>query len=120
MAKIMPMKELALAVRDQGAVRIIELAGFLDAHNSADLAASLDAALKAGVVRVVLDMKALQYMGSAGIEALISRLGRFRDKGGDLRLAAPAAKVVKVFDLLGLTSVLNIHPSAAEALAAFQ
>lgn len=113
------MKELAIAVRDHGAVRVIELAGFLDAHNAADLSDKLDEALRDKALRVVLDMAALNYMGSAGIEAIISRLGRFRDQGGDLRLAAPAAKVVKVFDLLGLTTVLNIHASTPEAVAAY-
>ena len=114
------MKELAVAVRSAGSVRVITLTGFLDAHNSAELAGALDDALKAKQLRVVLDLSALQYMGSAGIEAIISRLGRFREGQGDIRLAAPADKVVKVFDLLGLTSILSLHQDAAAAIAAYK
>ena len=96
------MKELSVAVRSAGAVRVITLTGFLDAHNSAELAGALDEALKTKQFRVVLDLSSLQYMGSAGIEAIISRLGRFREGQGDIRLAAPAVKVVKALRLTGL------------------
>ena len=113
------MKELSVAVRGAGPVRVITLTGFLDAHNSTELAGALDEALKAKQYRVVLDLAALQYMGSAGIEAIISRLGRFREAQGDIRLAAPAVKVVKVFDLLGLTSILSLHADAGAAIAAY-
>jgi anti-anti-sigma factor len=108
------MKELSVAVRDDGPVRVIELNGFLDAHNSLDLCQALDAALQAKRYRV-----ALQYMGSAGIEAIISRLGRYRDQKGDIRLAAAAPKVIKVFELLGLAGIISFHASAKEAVAAF-
>ena len=113
------MKELTVAVRDAGPVRVIELHGFLDAHNSQELCNKLDEALAGGAMRVVLDLKGLHYMGSAGIEAIISRLGRFRDRKGDIRLAAAAPKVLKVFELLGLASIISFHPAAAEAAAAF-
>ena len=113
------MKELSVAIRDDGAVRVIELTGFLDAHNSQELCLALDAALSAKLYRVALDLQGLQYMGSAGIEAIISRLGRYRDQKGDIRLAAAAPKVIKVFELLGLAGIISFHPSAKEAVAAF-
>ena len=113
------MKELSVAIRDDGPVRVIELTGFLDAHNSQELCLALDAALAAKIFKVALDLKGLQYMGSAGIEAIISRLGRYRDQKGDIRLAAAAPKVVKVFELLGLAGIISFHASAKEAVAAF-
>jgi anti-anti-sigma factor len=113
------MKELSVAQRDEGPVRVIELTGFLDAHNSLELCQALDATLKAKRYHAALDLKGLQYMGSAGIEAIISRLGRFRDQQGDIRLAAAAPKVIKVFELLGLAGIINFHPSVKEAVAAF-
>lgn len=114
------MKELSLSARTEGSVRVISLTGFLDAHNSRELSGRLDEALKDKAFRVVLDMAGLTYMGSAGIEAIISRVGRFRDQGGDIRLAAPAPKVVKVFDLLGLTGILSLDSDASAAVKAYQ
>lgn len=113
------MKELSVVVRSDGAIRVIELNGFLDAHNSQELCVALDDSLKAKAGRVILDLKGLQYMGSAGIEAIISRLGRFRDQQGDIRLAAAAPKVIKVFELLGLAGIISFHTGVPEASKAF-
>jgi anti-anti-sigma factor len=57
-----------------------------------ELCQALDATLRAKRYQAALDLKGLQYMGSAGIEAIISRLGRFRDQQGDIRLAAARPK----------------------------
>src|SRR5437868_8839474 len=57
-------------------------------------------AAHSGVERLILDLSGVEFIDSAGLGALMILYGNMKVRGGQLRLVAPAAKVL---DLLKLT-----------------
>jgi anti-sigma B factor antagonist len=104
---------------------MIELSGFLDAHTVSSFETHIEDVLKAGAPCLVIDLKNLSYISSAGICALMSLTHYLRKKKRDLVLFRPNQKVFKILDLLGFTKIFNvalneeemknfIHPHAEE------
>ena len=65
---------------------------------------------------VILDLSAVQFMDSTGLGALLSCLRLMKAKGGTLRLAALSPEVRRLFDMVLMDRVFEIHPDVASAL----
>jgi anti-sigma B factor antagonist len=87
---------------------LISIAGFLDAHTVTNFETKMDELVGAGKNKVVIDMKNLTYISSAGIGAMMGLTQRLRKLGGDLVLLEPSEKVFKILDLLGFTRIFRI------------
>ena len=87
---------------------LIELSGFLDAHTVNSFESHIESILKEGRDRLVIDLKDLHYISSAGIGSLMSLTHHLRKKKGDLVLFRPNPKVYKILDLLGFTKIFNV------------
>lgn len=70
--------------------------------------------------KVVLDLSGVSSIDSAGIGELVLLHTWARSKSADLKCASPSPLVRDLLDLTNMDSVLDIHPSLGEALAAFQ
>ena len=100
-------------------VCLIILSGFLDAHTFSKFEDQLRNLMKDNKYNVVVQMKNLDYISSAGLGVFMSVIGEIRQKGGDIKLSNLNSKVYKVFDLLGFTKLFQIFPNEEEALKAF-
>ena len=100
-------------------VSIVILSGFLDAHTFSKFEDQLRTLMKDNKFQVVVQMKNLDYISSAGLGVFMSVIGEIRQKGGDIKLSNLNSKVYKVFDLLGFTKLFQIFPSEEEAIKAF-
>jgi anti-anti-sigma factor len=69
---------------------------------------------------VVLDLSGVTIIDSAGFGELVFLYTWARSQNADLKCASPTPFVRQLLDLTNLDSVLEIHPSVCEALAAFQ
>ena len=69
--------------------------------------------------KIVVDFEKLNYLGSSGLEVILSKIQGLRNRGGDIVLARTAPKIYKVFDLLGLTDFLKFFGSLDEAVSSF-
>ena len=87
---------------------MVELSGFLDAHTVNSFEGQIDDILDEGRNKVVIDLRDLNYISSAGIGALMALTQRLRSSGGDLVLLRPNEKVYKILDLLGFTKIFNV------------
>lgn len=63
---------------------------------------------RSGCRRVVLDVRAVSFMDSAGVGILAAGWKRFHDSGGELRLVGPSLAVRKVLDVTGLATMLGV------------
>jgi anti-sigma B factor antagonist len=78
------------------------------------------AAEASGSERLVVDMGATTFLCSAGLGMLVKASKRLHERGGGLALARPQPGVAKLLRMVGLSSVLPVHPTieaAASALA---
>ena len=65
----------------------------------------------AGYAELVIDAVALEFVDSSGLAALIAAHKRVADDGGRLRVVNTSAALYKVFEISGLTRMLNVEPA---------
>lgn len=97
----------------------IRLEGELDANNVGALNEFFDNGPARGKSRFVFDLSRLDYIDSSGLGAFVKRLKAARQVGGDLKIAAPAGDVRKVFELTRLDRVFDIRETPEEAREQF-
>jgi len=102
-----------------GDVTVISVAEYLDATTSEEATAFLSAEIDGGHARLVLDMGRVTYLSSAGLRVILGTLKEARSGGGDLRLAGAQGNVRRVVDLAGLAQIIQIFPTAEEAVASY-
>jgi anti-anti-sigma factor len=108
--------------RDAGGskVSVLKLQGQLDAETFPRLQGELEQVVdSAAQPKVVLDCTDLEYISSAGLGVLSKMTKEFRDKEGDLRLAALPEKINSVVSLLGFDQVIKVFPQADDAVQSF-
>ena len=100
--------------RTQGEHIILALAGEIDLYTAPRLQTELTAALAASdTAQIVVDMSAVDFCDSTGMNVLLAAHRLAGEKGGDLTLAAPRPPVRKILEVTGLQSVFTIHDDLA-------
>ncbi len=97
---------------------VVSVSGRVDSATAPDLQKSLQALLDSEHNQIVLDLKNVDYMSSAGLRVLVATQKAAKKNGGSLRLAQLSTRVKEVFDLAGLTPVFEIYPDVVEAVGA--
>jgi anti-sigma B factor antagonist len=83
------------------------------------LRAAFDRAIEQGSRRIVLDLGEVHFVDSSGLGEMVAALKKLRAGHGDLKLAAANRRVTETLRITQLVRVLEIHPDAAGAVAAF-
>ena len=97
---------------------VLALAGRLDATWAEPVEAALDAAVRAGSHRIVMDLAGVDYISSAGLRVVIGGYKQLRAIHGGFALRNVQPGVAKVIELSGLGMLLNAPAPAAAAVAA--
>ena len=98
------------------AATVIRLPTEIDIANADQVRADLMAALDQGYTVLVADMSRTSFCDCAGVAALLSA-GSYATRGGaQLRIAARARPVLRMFELTGLRLALQVYPSSLAAL----
>ncbi|MGH8873273.1 MAG: anti-sigma factor antagonist [Acidimicrobiia bacterium] len=63
---------------------------------------------------VVLDLRRVEFMDSAGLKVLLNQRSRLEDSGGDLRLVVGEGAVVRLLELTGVTDAFSISDTIEE------
>lgn len=110
--------QLKLRMAQYGETWMIQLGGELDLANTAALEQELDAALRNGNARVIVDMSELTFIDSTGIALLVTAAGGADGDGngeGRVRfLRSRAAAVNRVLDLTGVAERLPFADASAD------
>jgi len=99
-------------------VLILAPKGQILTTNAAILEQRVLAHLDAGEQRLVLDLKDLDYVSSAGLRVMLVAAKRLGAAGGKLALAAPQPIVREILDIAGLSTIVQVFPSALAAAEA--
>jgi anti-sigma B factor antagonist len=111
--------KLSLETRNRGDIVIVHCHGRIVYRNEAAALSQLVGELLGDGGKVVLDLSGVLSIDSAGIGELISLHIRAQSQNVDLKCASPSPLVQELLDLTNVNSVLDVHPSLGEALAAF-
>jgi anti-anti-sigma factor len=107
---------LRVEVGQQGRSAVFAPAGELDHHTADLLSEPLDAALDAGINRLVIDCSGLEFCDSTGLNVLLSARLRADAAGGAVHLAAMRPTVARVFEITGADTVFTVHATLDQAL----
>ncbi len=75
--------------------------------------------LDAGEVRVVLDLNAVPYIDSAGLEKLLACADRVRKKGGSLKISNPNPLCNEILEITRMTRYFDITFDLEDAARSF-
>ena len=100
-------------------VSVMTVKGRVDSATAPDLENALKQLVEGDKTQIVLDLKDVEYMSSAGLRAMVSTLKSVKRVNGDLRLCTPSPRVAEVLRLAGLNSIFSIYPAQADAIGSF-
>jgi anti-sigma B factor antagonist len=100
----------------QGAT-VVAVTGEIDVATAPQLQETLHALIAQGHPSLVIDLLAVTFLDSTALGVLVGALKRCRDQGGDLQLVVADARIMKIFEITGLTTVFPIVGSL-DAVAA--
>jgi len=110
---------MQIGVEKRGNVTVVSIDGTVDGATAGALVSSLREQVTGGSVHLVGNLAGVDYTSSAGLRALLETVKETRTHGGDLRLAAVRPEVLRVLELSGFTSILQIFPDVDAAVASF-
>ena len=96
---------------------VVRLPAEIDLTVADELREALLAVLNQGALGLIVDMTATTFCDSAGITALARAARRAAAGGATLRIAVSAPTVLRVFTLVGIDRLIDIHPDVAAARA---
>ena len=99
---------------------LLTVKGRVDSSTAPMLDEALQKIMEEGRYRIVLDLSGVEFLGSAGLRAIVSAYKTCRRwNRGDVRLAALPPRIQGVFDLAGITPLVKIYPDAVLAVGSF-
>jgi anti-sigma B factor antagonist len=101
------------------AASVIDIRGTVTASAEDLFLAAFEEASKDGVNNIVLNFEEMEYMNSSGIGLLVTFLIRARRSEKRLMVVGLNQHYRKLFELTRLNEAVEIYPTEAEALAAF-
>ncbi len=94
---------------------VIAVSGEIDVATAPQLRECLHEVIAQGEATVVLDLLGVTFLDSTALGVLVGALKRCRDLGGELHVVVADPRIVKIFEITGLTSVFTIADSLESA-----
>ena len=98
--------------------QLLRARGELDLYAAPELKRRLASAIDAGKTRIVVDLTDAAFMDSTALGVLLGALKRLRVRDGALAIASEQPTILRILEVTGMNQVLDLHPTAAAALAA--
>jgi len=88
-----------------GSHDVIVVSGEIDLASAAKVEAAIEGF---SAQSVVLDLRKVEFMDSAGLKMLLNQRTRLEESGGNLRLVVGEGAVVRLLELTGVTDAFSI------------
>jgi anti-sigma B factor antagonist len=106
---------------DGGEVAVVVAGGEIDYAASPQLKARIAEHVEAGRRRLVLDLSTVTFIDSTAIGVLMGAVMRLDELGGGsvaVVCAEENKRVLRIFEIVGIDSLLELHSSREEAISA--
>lgn len=108
------------SVRQHGKVAVVDLSGKITiGEGDVRLRETVEQLLKEDRRNVLLNLKAVTYMDSAGIGELVACKKRAAERNGVIKLLNPTGRVYDVLQLTKLIEIFEVFRDERDALASF-
>lgn len=99
---------MTIAKETKGTSLILALEGRLDTTTAPELEAELKESLKEDITNLVLDMKELVYLSSAGLRVILAAQKQM-NKQGSMVVRNVCETIMEVFEVTGFSDILTIE-----------
>jgi anti-sigma B factor antagonist len=110
--------DLGFEVDHRGGYAVLAVRGEVDVYTAPRLRERLIELVSQGSHQVVVDLEGVDFLDSTGLGVLVGGLKRLRSHDGDMILVCTQPRILKVFEITGLTKVFSIHDSVESATLA--
>jgi anti-sigma B factor antagonist len=100
------------------AVTALIVKGRVDSTTADKLLDHLTATIRGGSARLVIDLKEVTYISSAGFRTLLITARSVQTAEGKLALCGIGGEVKRLFDIAAFTELFTILPNRDDAVAA--
>ena len=107
--------DLGFEVDQRGNYAVLAVRGKVDVYTAPRLRERLIELVSQGSHQVVVDLEGVDFLDSTGLGVLVGGLKRLRSHDGDMILVCTQPRILKVFEITGLTKVFSIHDTVESA-----
>jgi anti-sigma B factor antagonist len=107
---------MEIAEQRAGEITVVEVKGRIDSNTAKAFGERLTGLINDGRARLVVDLKQIIYISSAGFRALLVAGRLAEEKNGMVALCSLSAEVQRLFDLGAFTDLFVIYLSREESL----
>lgn len=101
-----------------GDCAVLRVTGEVDVATAPMLREQLRELAAKGTVHVIVDLGRVDFLDSTGLGALVGGLKRLREAEGSLALVITTPRILRIFQITGLTRVLAVQGSVHDAITA--
>jgi len=95
-------------------VKVVEAEGILDGSNATQIRRQISQCLTAGANVILLDFKAVTFIDSSGLGALVASLKTVRSHKAQLYICSICDQVKILFELTSMNRVFRVFADRAE------
>lgn len=95
---------------------VISLKGDMEAYDAEKFEIDVLKIIKEGRLDIIIDFKALEYISSSGLRALLNIRERLNKEGKRLLLASLKGKVLEVFRVSRLLETFEVYKDVKDAM----
>ena len=113
------MREFSL--QTVGPIRVcavLQVTGEVDVYTAPMLREQIRELAATDAVHLIADLGRVDFLDSTGLGALVGGLRRLRQAGGSLALVISILRILRIFQITGLTKAFAAQPSVADAITA--
>jgi anti-sigma B factor antagonist len=103
-----------------GDCAVLRVAGEIDVYTAPELRQRVIGLIDDGACHVIADLRAVDFLDSSGLGALVGSLRRLRTREGSLKLVTSGGRILQLFRITGLTQVFALHSTVPDAITADQ
>ncbi len=107
---------MQLTEHTDGDVHVLSVVGRFDAESYMEFVERCKTLIQSGMRRLVIDFSELEYISSTGLSALLMIAKNIRQMDGVIGLCSLAERFYQIFEIAGLTKILDVFPSREQAI----
>ncbi|CUS95919.1 STAS domain-containing protein [Candidatus Chrysopegis kryptomonas] len=113
-------KSFDVKVEEKNSVKVLKLKGYLDAYTSLQFEEMMRELVQSGNYKIIVNMKNLTYISSAGFGVFMAFVDDVRKNSGDIRFCCLSEKIDEIFELLGFKHIFKVFKDEDSAIKSFE
>lgn len=107
---------MTYTIHQRNSIQIVEVNDLLNELDNLAILQDLQGKIQNGYNKFVIDLSALDFLNSVGLNFLINAMSRSKASGGQLTVANANDQVLKLLEITKLRKLFHLSPSVEEAL----